>query len=123
MDGFGAGLGDGGEDGFKGEIALGGGRGAEEDGFVSFKDVEGVAVGFRVNGDGSNAHAAQGAEDASGDGAAVGDEDFFEHKEISRRKGSLGEQIRGFWLARMTTGRVQGVDQAFQSRTWTGVGL
>ena len=87
MDGFGASLRDCGEDGFKGEIALGGGRRADEDGFVGFKDVERVGVGFGVDGDGGDAHAAEGALDASGYSAAIGDKNFFEHKGISQQQG------------------------------------
>ena len=47
MDGFGAGFGGGGEDGVEGEIALRGGRFADEDGFVGVEDVERVLVGDR----------------------------------------------------------------------------
>ena len=43
------------------------------------EDVLGVAVGFGVDRDGADAEAAQRADDAAGDDAAIGDEDFGEH--------------------------------------------
>ncbi|MNU09124.1 hypothetical protein D3C72_2555160 [compost metagenome] len=41
--------------------------------------MEGVGVGFGVDGDGADAEGLAGADDAAGDLAAVGDEDLGEH--------------------------------------------
>ncbi len=88
MDGFGAGFGGGGEDRVEGEVALRGGRFADEDGFVGVEDVERVFVGDGIDGYRAYAHALEGAFDAAGDGAAIGDEDFLKH-EYSCRIGRL----------------------------------
>jgi hypothetical protein len=47
--------------------------------------MQGVAVGGRDDGDAAQAARAAAADDAAGDLAAVGDEDFGEHHEISPR--------------------------------------
>ncbi len=80
MDGLGAGFGGGFEDLIAAEIALGGGRGADADGFAGGGDVQGMGVGLGIDGDGGDAEAIEGANDAAGDFAAVGDQDFFEHE-------------------------------------------
>ena len=41
--------------------------------------MHGVGVGFRMNGNGSDAHFAAGAMDAKGHFAAVGNQYFFKH--------------------------------------------
>ena len=46
---------------------------------VGEADVEALAVGGRVHGDGLDAELAAGADDADGDLAAVGDQDALEH--------------------------------------------
>jgi hypothetical protein len=61
------------------QVAVGGGRGADPDGLVGLGDVTGARVGVAVDGDAGDAHAAQGGDDADGDLAAVGDEDFIHH--------------------------------------------
>ena len=61
------------------EIALAGGRGADQDGFVGLARVRPVGVGLGVDGDGADTEAPAGAEDAAGDLPAVGDEDALEH--------------------------------------------
>ncbi len=43
------------------------------DRFVGLGDVEAVAVGVGIDGDGRDAHFAERANDAAGDGSAVGD--------------------------------------------------
>jgi hypothetical protein len=48
-------------------------------GFLGESDMKSVAVYVRVNGDGNDSHFAAGPDDADGDLAAVGDQNFFEH--------------------------------------------
>ncbi len=55
MDGVDVGDFSGGDDGGDVEIAVGGARRADADGLVGKADVERVAVGFAVDGDGANA--------------------------------------------------------------------
>ena len=62
------------------EITLGAGSWADADGFVGGLDVKGVVIGFGVNGESTDAEVFAGADDAEGDLAAVGDEDFVEHE-------------------------------------------
>ena len=57
-------------------------------GFVGQADVEGFAVGFAENGDGSNAEFAASAQDAHGDFAAIGNQDFFEHAVLAMQRNS-----------------------------------
>ena len=52
---------------------------ADADGFVGEAHVQAVAVGFRIDGDGLDAQILAGADDANGDLAAIGDQDFLEH--------------------------------------------
>ena len=61
------------------EIALAYGGRPDEHRLVGAAHVGRVAVGLRVDGDGADAEATAGAEDAAGDLAAVGDQDFGEH--------------------------------------------
>ena len=61
------------------EIALAGGRGADQDGLVGLARMRPVRVGLGVDGDGADAEGAAGAEDAARDLSAVGDEDALEH--------------------------------------------
>ncbi len=79
VDGLGAGGARGGEDFVGVEVGLRDGGGAEVDGFVGLGDVEAVAIGLGIDGDGGDAHATESADDAAGDGSAVGDEDLGEH--------------------------------------------
>ncbi len=81
VDGLRAGLAGGGEDFFEVEVALGGGAGADVHGDVGLGDVERTGVGLGVDGDGADAEFLESADDAAGDGAAVGDEDGVEHRE------------------------------------------
>ena len=50
--------------------------GTEVDGLVSQGGMKGVGVGIGVDSNGSNAHLLAGADDADGDFATVGDENF-----------------------------------------------
>ena len=70
------------------EITFAGGRGADEVGFVGEADMEGGAVGFAEDGDGADAEFAAGAEDAHGDFAAIGNQDFVEHPGLAMLRDS-----------------------------------
>ena len=78
------------------EIALRGGRGADEDAFVSHIHRETVAIGFREHDGRLDAQPSGGADNADGDLAAIGDQDFIEHERgvsgVSRprHRGKLG---------------------------------
>jgi hypothetical protein len=61
------------------EIALGGRRRADGDGLIGYFDVERVAVGVGIDRNGCNPHPACGFYDATGDFAAIGNEDSLEH--------------------------------------------
>ena len=61
------------------QVALGGGRRADQEGLVGLAHVRGVAVDLRVDGDRSDAHLLQRAGDANRDLAAVGYQDLLEH--------------------------------------------
>ncbi len=52
---------------------------ADANGFVGEAHVQAVAVGLRIHGDGLDPEILAGADDAHGDLAAIGDEDFLEH--------------------------------------------
>ena len=67
------------DDGGNVEIAARAFSGADGDGLIRKACVEAVAIGFGVNGDRANAQIFAGADDAQGDLAAVGDQNFFKH--------------------------------------------
>ena len=79
----------GGDDAIDFEITLCAGSWADADGFVGGLDVKGVVIGFGVDGESADAEVFAGADDAEGDLAAVGDEDFVEH-ERKWEAGKLG---------------------------------
>ncbi len=81
MDGVDVGDFSGGDDGGHVEIAVGRARRADADGFVGKADVERVAIGFAVNGDGTNAEFAAGVEHAQSNFAAIGNQDLTKHSE------------------------------------------
>mmetsp|Transcript_482 Transcript_482/g.1018 ORF Transcript_482/g.1018 Transcript_482/m.1018 type:complete len:696 (+) Transcript_482:336-2423(+) len=68
------------------EVALGRGRRPDADGLVGEGDVRGFDVGGGVDGHGGDAVGAGRAEDAAGDFAAVGDEDFAKGGRRRRRR-------------------------------------
>ena len=68
------------------EIGLSRSGRADGDRLVRHFDMERVLVGFRIDGDGLDAHAARRLDDPAGYLAAVGDEDFLEHRRLNRRK-------------------------------------
>ena len=61
------------------EITFARWSGTDGVGFVGETDMEGSAIGFAEDDDGADAKFAAGAEDANGDFAAIGDQDFVEH--------------------------------------------
>ena len=79
MDGIDVGDFGGGDDGGNVEIAVGGARRADADGLVGKANVQRVAVGFAVDGDGADAEFAAGIDDAQRNFAAIGDHDFTKH--------------------------------------------
>src|SRR5579884_1745330 len=68
------------------EIAFARGSGADGIGFVGEADVESVAVNVAENGDRFDAEFAAGADDANGDLATIGDQDFAEHRGLKRKE-------------------------------------
>ncbi|MCY1423665.1 hypothetical protein D9M71_393850 [compost metagenome] len=73
-----AGFGDG-EDFIDRQVRAGGGAFPEAVRLVGLQDVQAGRVGFRVNGDPLHVQFTQGPQDAAGNGATVGNQDFFEH--------------------------------------------
>ena len=63
----------GGNDAVGQQVTFAAGGRADVDGFVGQLHMASVAVGVRVNGDGGNAHAAGGGDDAAGDLSAISD--------------------------------------------------
>ena len=70
------------------EIAFAGGGRADGVGFVGEAHVEGFAVHVAEYGCGADAEFAAGAQDADGDLAAIGDQDFLEHAVLAMRGNS-----------------------------------
>ena len=62
------------------EIAFADGRSADMHRLVGHGDMQRAGVGVGMDGDGGDAHAPRGADDAAGDLAAVGDQDLVEHR-------------------------------------------
>ena len=71
------------------EIGLGRSGRTYRDRLVGHLDMQRILVGFRIDGDGSDAHAARRPDDATGDLAAVGDQDFVEHRAPTRKAPGL----------------------------------
>ena len=99
MHGFRAALLAGGDDLIDDQIALRRGRRADRHGGVGHLDMERVAVGFGIDRDGRDAHAAGGLDDAAGDLAAIGNQDSLEHRATQSREpalclcGAIGENV------------------------------
>ena len=68
----------GGDDGGHIQIAVGGTRRPDADGLVGKANVERVAVGFAVDGDGANAEFPAGVQNAQRNFAAIGNQDLTE---------------------------------------------
>ena len=66
------------------QIAFADRCGADMDCLVGHLDMQRAGIGVGIDGDGGDAHAPRGADDAAGDLAAVGDEDFGEHEPFYR---------------------------------------
>ncbi len=79
MDSLSTGLLAGGDDLVHDQIGLFRGGRADADGFIGQIDVQRILVGFGINGDGLDAHLAGGLDDAAGNFAAVGDQNFVKH--------------------------------------------
>ncbi len=62
------------------QVAVGALRAPDADGLVGQLDVERLDVGLRIDRERLDAELAAGADDAEGDFAAVGDEDFLDHR-------------------------------------------
>src|SRR5690606_37793727 len=75
MNGLDPGTAGGVEDGRYVEVGVGRGRGADADGRVGFLHVQAPGLGIGIDGHGANTHAPAGADDATGNLAAVGDEE------------------------------------------------
>ena len=71
----------GGDDGLDVEVALGGRRGAEPDGFVRQRDGAGEAVGIGIDRDRGDPHALERADHPDSDLAPVGNQDLGEHQD------------------------------------------
>jgi hypothetical protein len=100
------------------QVALCRRRGADFHRFVGEPHVQAVTVRLGINGDRLHPHRAQGADDAAGDGATVGDENLVEHvfpcgssRVQSPRRGVPPRLFIAYWLG------------ASQISTRTGVGL
>ena len=79
VDGVGAVAAGGVQNAVDAQVAFGGGAGADVRRLIGHADVERGAVGVGVDGDAGDAHLAEGADDADGDLAAIGDQDLAEH--------------------------------------------
>ena len=67
------------------EVALRRRRRPDAHRLVRHLDVQGIAVGVRIDGDRGDPHPLGGLHHPAGDLAAVGDEDFVEHQGVPRR--------------------------------------
>src|SRR6185312_7036184 len=64
---------------FRYQVALGSGRRADMHRFVRHLDMQRLAIGVGIDGDGGDAHPARRLDDAAGDLAAIGDQYLLEH--------------------------------------------
>ena len=97
VDGLGAGLVRGGDDPLLVQVGVARRRRADRDCDVGHRGVQRALVGLGVDGDGADAHATGGADDAAGDLAAVGDQDGVEHHcfpELCGRRPVTSETVR-----------------------------
>src|SRR5262245_21314646 len=60
------------------------------DGFIGYLNVHRICVGLGVNGNGFDVQFATRADDAHGDFATIGDQDFFKHKGEGSNGGGKG---------------------------------
>ena len=80
MHRVGAGLPAGVEDMVDDEVGGRSRRRADIDRLVGHFDMQRVAIGVAIDGDGGDAEPARGADDADGNLAAIGDQDLVEHR-------------------------------------------
>ena len=78
------------------QIALSGGRRADQYGFICHIHMQGVPVGFGIDRDGFNAHFAGGFDHAAGDFTTVGNQNFLEHVSLLPHSGMLPCLRHGF---------------------------
>ena len=75
------------DDPFDKQIALGRGCGSDADCLIREADRQTVFIGLGVSDDGFDSHFAACPDDAEGDLAAIGNQDFIEHSELRDRIG------------------------------------
>ena len=82
------------DDAVRPQVAVGTLRSADADGLVGQLDVERLHIGLGVDGQGLDPEFAAGPDDAEGDFAAVGDEDFLNHfvKGLARQPAPAGKR-------------------------------
>ena len=85
MDAFRAGCERDFEDALAAQITFGCRRWPDAVRLVGLPHVHGVLVGLGIHGDGADPHTLDGTQDAARDGAAVGDQDLFEHRAVPRQ--------------------------------------
>ncbi len=61
------------------QITFLGRRRPDQHRFVAYRDMLGIGVRFRINGNGLDAHAARGGSHTACDFTAIGNQDFCEH--------------------------------------------
>ena len=97
------------EDDIPAQIGLRGGCGADGIGLIRLAHMQRLRIGLAEDGDGLDAHAPRGADDADGDLATIGDEDFREHahhiRNRPKRVGGMGACSAAL-KARPSTSRV-----------------
>ena len=89
----------GGDDGLGEQVTLFHRRRTQPHGLIGEGDMGRPGVGIRVDGDGGNAEALAGSENAAGDFAAVGDQDLLQHEadaSIGRPTEKPGRSWGGF---------------------------
>ena len=123
MDSLGPCLETGGDDLVDREIGLGRGGRAYRNGLIRHLDMQRILVRFGIDGDGPDAHAARRLNDATGDLAAVSDQDCLEHRALARKAPAFLQ--RSFLLKRpkrvnnprrLAFGRRGGRPASFRSR-------
>ena len=79
-------------------------RRADQHRLVGVAHMQGVCVRLGIDGDGANPHPLGGAEDTTGDFAAIGDKDGLEHEAVLAGSCASGERLRTTLLRRRRTG-------------------
>ena len=106
------------------QVAGAGRRRADADGLVGQAHVQGMRVGVGVDRHGAHAQLLEGADDAAGDGAAVGDQDLVEHGRAF--SGVAGRPAVGLQATGPSPGApwvAGGLLAPSQIKSLTGVGL